>query len=226
MGNWTLSQESPYLIFKLFRLFYIEQSRKNKWTKTQQTFFFSSFSCHFQFRTRVSGRLFFFFLGEKKSSAAICLIFHVLWELKKIDSSWKLGFEEIIVFLLVECWMMWNFAINWKAISSEKQLLVQKFPQVPFECKSSECLYKNSVHFKVHSYFFTSLNKAMQRLNFKCLFKCFAAEEPLRPWWQKALLWWFQTWRQEANCTCGILRRTEDNTGFFGKYKSGLFLGF
>lgn len=122
-GNWTLPQESPYLIFKPFRLVYIPQGRKNKQTKTQQMIFLFTFMSFFSLDLG-STVFFFFFLGKKRVQLQSALFFMFCDnEKKKKDSSWKLGFEEF-VFPLVECQMMWNFAINWKAISSEKQLLV------------------------------------------------------------------------------------------------------
>lgn len=87
-------------------------------------------------------------------------------------------------------------------------------------------IQKKSGHFKLYSQAFSMFNKDTQGLNLKYSFKCFAVEEALRPWWQKALLWWFQSSRQEENCICGILLRAENNTVFFWKYKSGLSLGF
>lgn len=67
MGNWILSQESPYLIFKPFGLFYIPESRKKN-QKLKRFFFLFIFMSFFSLEPGLVVTILFFFLGEKKFS--------------------------------------------------------------------------------------------------------------------------------------------------------------
>lgn len=182
MGNWILSQESPYLIFKPFRLFYIPESRKNK-QKLKRFFFLFIFMSFFSLEPGLVVTILFFFLGEEKFSHNLfnfsCFARIII--IKKYIPVGSLALRSLLFFFL------------WNAERCEILLSTEK----PFPVKS---------HFQRRNFLSSLLNanllqvytkilcisrhiptssppsiRLLQRLNFKCLIKCFAAEEPLRP---------------------------------------------